>query len=32
MAPPFDRIVHIHVHELEDHSETAGRFVANFKR
>jgi hypothetical protein len=32
MAPPFNCIVHVHVHELEDHCQAAGRFVANFKR
>ena len=30
MPPPFNSIIHIHVHEFEDHCQAAGRLVAIF--
>ena len=32
MPPPFDCVIHIHVHEFEDHCQASGRFVANFNK
>lgn len=32
VAPAFDRFIHIHVHELEDKSQSASRLVATDKK
>ena len=32
MPPPFDCVIHIHVHEFEYHCQAACRFVANFNK